>query len=243
MVMLTDLATALRAAGLEVVEVPGWQSRGHGHMYSVETIVCHHTATASSAAGDYPSLGIVRDGRPDLSGPLAQLGLARSGAVYVIAAGVSYHAGEVWSTWMDNWHAIGIEAEHDGISPWPAAQVDAYARLVAALRAHYDIPLARVLGHKEVCQPAGRKTDPNFDMDTFRARVADIAQEDDMANYADQLDRIEAAAKAAATAATAAEQAADRARAGSYKRDKKLIELARATTDDVDALVAKVDKA
>lgn len=68
-------------------------------------------------------------------------------------------------------------------------------------------------------------------------------EERDMANYADQLDRIEAAAKAAAASAKDAATSADRARAGSYKRDKKLIELARATTDDVDALVAKVDKA
>jgi hypothetical protein len=170
--LLTDLADAARTSGLTVIEVDGWRARGHGPMTAVDTIVCHHTATASTAKGDYPSLGIVRDGRPDLSGPLAQLGLGRSGTVYVIAAGVSYHAGVVYRTSQDNAHAIGIEAEHDGISPWPTAQVDAYARLCAALVDHYDLDVPDVLGHKEVAKPQGRKTDPNFDMPAFRADVA-----------------------------------------------------------------------
>jgi hypothetical protein len=183
---LTDLLEAVRKSGLEVIEVGGWRTRGHGAMSAVETIVVHHTATAKSAQGDYPSLGIVRDGRSDLAGPLAQLGLGRSGKVYVIAAGVCYHAGDVQTTTQDNWHAIGIEAEADGLSPWPAAQVDAYARLCAALCDHYGLTSARVQGHKEVCSPRGRKTDPNFDMDAFRARVTDYL-EDDMPFTEDEL--------------------------------------------------------
>lgn len=169
--LLTDLADACRKSGLPVVEVDGWKGRGHGQMAGVNTIVCHHTATSAKAAGNYPSLGIVRDGRPGLPGPLSQLGLGRDGTVYVIAAGVSYHAGETFLTRQDNWHAIGIEAEHDGISPWPAAILNAYPTLVAALCEHYGIPLSNVQGHKEVAKPAGRKLDPNFDMNTFRAEV------------------------------------------------------------------------
>lgn len=179
---LTDLAEAVRKSGLDVVEVTGWRTRGHGGMSAVETIVCHHTATPRAVAGDYPSLGIVRDGRSDLAGPLSQLGLGRGGTVYVIAAGVSYHAGDTQAVNQDNWHAIGIEAEADGVSSWPAAQVDAYARLCAALCEHYGLTPARVQGHKEVCRPRGRKTDPNFSMGEFRARVAD-AMEDDMPKY------------------------------------------------------------
>lgn len=185
--LLTDLADACRKSGLKVVEVDGWRSRGHGGLSAVETIVCHHTATARSAPGDYPSIDVVRNGRSDLPGPLAQLGLGRSGTVYVIASGVAYHAGEVRDFSMDNWHAIGIEAEADGVSPWPAAQLDAYARLCAALVKHYRLSADRVMGHKEVCSPVGRKVDPNFDMDAFRRRVAaagkdwfDMATEDDL---------------------------------------------------------------
>lgn len=176
--LLTDLAVACRKSGLPVVEVDGWRTRGHGPMTAVETIVCHHTATSKAAPGDYPSLGIVRDGRSDLPGPLSQLGLGRNGTVYVIAAGVSYHAGETFQTVQDNWHAIGIEAEHDGLSTWGAVQYDAYVRLCAALVDHYGLTPSDVQGHKEVASPRGRKIDPTFDMNAFRERVRN--QEDDM---------------------------------------------------------------
>jgi hypothetical protein len=84
------LAQAARMTDFPVVEVDGWRSRGHGGMDTLEGVVLHHTA--GPASGDYPSLRVVRDGRPGLAGPLAQLGLARSGTIFVIAAGLSYHA-------------------------------------------------------------------------------------------------------------------------------------------------------
>lgn len=171
MTMLTDLADACRKSGLTVVEVDGWRTRGHGQFAGVNSIVCHHTATSARAAGDYPSLRIVRDGRSDLPGPLSQLGLGRSGTVYVIAAGVAWHAGATFYPRQDNWHSIGIEAEHDGLSPWSPVQLAAYVRLVAALREHYEVPLSNVQGHKEVAKPLGRKPDPTFDMTDFRRRV------------------------------------------------------------------------
>jgi hypothetical protein len=178
MTMLTDLADACRKSGLPVVEVDGWRTRGHGQFAGVNSIVCHHTATAKTAAGDYPSLRIVRDGRSDLPGPLSQLGLGRSGTVYVIAAGVAWHAGATFFPRQDNWHSIGIEAEHDGLSPWTPEQRDAYVRLVAALRDHYGIPLSNIQGHKEVAKPLGRKPDPTFDMTAFRADVQGLAKRD-----------------------------------------------------------------
>lgn len=168
--MLTNLATLLRAGGLKVTEVAGWKTRGHGQMTSVEAIVCHHTAGPKT--GNYPSLAVVRDGRTGLAGPLSQLGLGRDGTVYVIAAGVCYHAGATFETWQNNWHAIGIEAEATGTDDWPAVQYQAYVKLCAVLRRGYDVPNARVLGHKEVAKPKGRKPDPNFDMAAFRSAVA-----------------------------------------------------------------------
>lgn len=168
--MLTNLADVLRKAGLKVQEVQGWAGRGHGEMTAVDAIVCHHTAGPKT--GNYPSLGTVRDGRPGLDGPLSQLGLARDGTWLVIAAGVCYHAGVTFETWQNNWHAIGIEAEATGTDPWPQVQYDSYVRGVRALAAKFGVPVSRVLGHKEVAKPKGRKTDPNFDMDDFRAAVA-----------------------------------------------------------------------
>jgi N-acetylmuramoyl-L-alanine amidase len=175
--MLVDLADAVRASGLPVAEVPGWRTRGHGPMKAVRSIICHHTA--GPAAGDAPSLGVVRDGRPDLPGPLGHLVLARSGRVHVVAAGLCYHAGRTFETWQANANAIGIEAEATGRDEWPAGQYAAYVRLCRALADHYQVPVARVLGHREVAKPAGRKIDPNFDMAAFRAavRVAHLVDE------------------------------------------------------------------
>lgn len=172
---LTDLPDAIAKSGLKMVEVDGWRTRGHGPMVAVDTIVCHHTA--GPATGNYPSLGIVRDGRSDLPGPLCNVGLARDGTVYIVAAGLAYHAGVVRATNYGNAYSIGIEAEATGTTAWPPAQMDAYARLCAALCEHYGLEPDRVMGHKEVCAPAGRKTDPNFDMTAFRAAVTNAGED------------------------------------------------------------------
>lgn len=174
--MLTDLADICRAAGLATREVDGWRTRGHGEMRQPETVVCHHTA--GPASGNMPSLNVLIHGRTDLPGPLCHLGLGRDGTVYVVAAGLAYHAGTVRETTMGNAYAIGIEAEATGVDPWPEIQLEAYAQLCRALCDAYGIPVIRVLGHKEVCSPVGRKTDPNFDMAAFRRQITD--QEDDM---------------------------------------------------------------
>ena len=229
--LLTDLAEACRKSGLPVQEVPGWRTRGHGNLYELQTIAVHHTATAKTAPGDYPSLGVVRDGRPGLPGPLSQLGLGRSGTVYVIAAGVAYHAGATFEQRQDNWHALGIEAEHNGLDPWPVALVDAYARLCAALCEHYDLPPERVLGHKEIATPRGRKTDPNFDMGAFRARVTEHLQGDDMTDDDRELLRQIAADTKALRRSTA------------KVREKlaRLIQKGSATRDDLADLLAALE--
>ena len=186
--LLTDLATAARASDLRVIETDGWRGRGHGSLTSVQAVICHHTAGA--ATGNMPSLKVVTNGRADLAGPLCNLALGRDGTVYVVAAGVAYHAGAVTQTTFDNWHAIGIEAEATGTAKWPEVQMDAYARLCRALCDHYKVPVTRVLGHKEVCKPKGRKVDPNFDMAAFRRRVTAVNQEDDMPLTDDDIKRI-----------------------------------------------------
>ncbi|MBN9739518.1 hypothetical protein DMP23_00300 [Amycolatopsis sp. A1MSW2902] len=167
--MLTTLADIARSAGLRVVEQSGWKTRGHGQMSGVRAVVCHHTA--GPATGTAPSLGVVQNGRADLAGPLAHYVLGRDGTVYVVAAGLCWHAGAVLNSSWGNAYAIGIEAEATGVDDWPDDQIDAYARLCRALCAAFDLPVSAVLGHKEVCSPRGRKSDPNFDMSGFRARV------------------------------------------------------------------------
>jgi hypothetical protein len=170
----TNLATIARSAGLRVVEVKGWKTRGHGELDAVRTIVCHHTAGPRNGQS-MPSLGVVTNGRADLSGPLCNLALGRDGTVYTVAAGLAYHAGQVRSATppFSNAFSLGIEAENDGTGePWPTVQLDAYALLCAALAHAYGLPVGRILGHKEVCAPPGRKIDPyGFEMDALRRAV------------------------------------------------------------------------
>lgn len=180
-IYLTDLADILRAAGLQVVEVSGWQRRGYrmsstpdGGLLDVRGGLVHHTATAATYAPgeDYPTMRVILGGNGRTPGPLSQLGLGRAGTWYVIAAGRCNHSGAVDQVSYSNPYAIGVEAEHPGGSlPWPAVQYQAYVRGCAALGAAYKI---KWRGHKEAAVPYGRKVDPTFDMDEFRRDVAAV---------------------------------------------------------------------
>lgn len=190
---LNDIATMLRAGGMTVQEVQGWQGRNHGSLAGVRSIVCHHTA--GKATGNAPSLGTVTNGRSDLAGPLAQLFLARDGTVYVVSNGVAWHAGATFddSTYGNSW-AIGIEAENSGSQTWPPDQVAAYAKLCALLCKHYNIPVDRVKGHKEICKPVGRKIDPAGlpgDMSGFRALVGSYITGDGGKTTTDRVELME----------------------------------------------------
>ncbi|MBV9756129.1 MAG: N-acetylmuramoyl-L-alanine amidase [Alphaproteobacteria bacterium] len=170
---LTWLAEVLEAAGLKVAELPDWRTRGRGEMGPVKGVICHHTA--GPADGNMPSLGVITKGRPDLAGPLAQLGLGRDGTFYVVAAGRANHAGAgKWQGITDgNQNFIGIEAENMGTAAdsWPPVQMDAYYRGVAAILKKIAAPVIMCVGHKEYALPLGRKTDPSFDMNAFRNEV------------------------------------------------------------------------
>jgi ribosomal protein L27 len=173
---LTWMPAVLEAAGLKVAEADGWANRGRAEMGRVLGVMIHHTATAK--AGNMPSLKTLVQGRSDLAGPLANLGLGRDGTWYVIAAGRANHAGA--GSWKDvtsgNANFIGIECENSGTAadlPWPAVQMDALRRGVAELLRHAQRDALWCMGHKEYALPKGRKPDPLFDMDLFRREVAD----------------------------------------------------------------------
>jgi N-acetyl-anhydromuramyl-L-alanine amidase AmpD len=179
MFALSWLADVLRAAGLNVVEQPGWQTRGRGEMGTVKGVICHHTGPGSTAG----LLDLVKNGRSDLPGPLSQLFLDRDGTFHVVAAGRCNHAGA--GRWQGvtagNTEMIGIEARNagDGHDPWPEPQIEAYARGCAAIliRVHADSVMCA--GHKEYALPRGRKIDPSFDMPGFRDRVEAYMTADD----------------------------------------------------------------
>lgn len=168
------LPERLRAWGLDVVEVPGWQDRGRDFLTAPRVAIGHHTATPARVPGDLPTLPILRDGRPDLRGPLCQVATGRSGTAYVLAAGKANHAGRgAWrgSTRSDD--TVGNEVEHPGIGLWSPAQLDAFDLVMAALLDGLDQSAEQYCGHREWALPRGRKVDPGgVDLDAQRDRIA-----------------------------------------------------------------------
>ena len=171
---LTWLPHVLEASGLKVAETPGWRTRGRAEMGTVKGVMCHHTATRRG--GNMPTLQLLIDGRSNLAGPLAQLGLGRDGTFYVVAAGRANHAGRgLWEgLTTGNSSFIGIEAENSGdaAEAWPSVQMEAYQRGVAAILARIGVNAKMCCGHKEYALPTGRKVDPDLDMAGFRNAVS-----------------------------------------------------------------------
>jgi hypothetical protein len=170
------LADVLRDAGCEVVEVDGWHTRGR-ELDIAYGVIVHDTVTTAGWSDEAVDRLLV-NGRPDLPGPLAQLGVDRQGRFRVVASGRANHAGygNVWGN-----SSIGIEVYcAGGLSgreePWNDAQ---YAAVVAGTRAILDrlghgpsdFYNPRVAGHREV--DPDRKIDPyRVDMEQVRRDVA-----------------------------------------------------------------------
>ncbi|MFN2496618.1 MAG: N-acetylmuramoyl-L-alanine amidase, partial [Pseudonocardiaceae bacterium] len=169
---LTWLADALRAGGCRVREEPGWRTRGHGGMVTVRGVLAHHTGSAGMPG----SRNVVRDGRADLPGPLAQLTLDPDGTFSVIAAGQCWHPGRggpLLDCPRDSGspYLIGIEGVSNG-SYWTDAQRREYPRGIAALLRRLGAKSAEgwVAEHAEWAP--GRKPDVgNWDPGDLRREV------------------------------------------------------------------------
>jgi peptidoglycan hydrolase-like protein with peptidoglycan-binding domain len=190
---LTWLPDVLMRAGLKVSLHPGWENRGNGDVSRIFGVVCHHTV--GGRTGNIPTLGTLVNGRPArpvtptrkaqrrLPGPLAQLGLARDGTFFVIAAGRANHAGPGQFTFPGNItivngnsNLIGIEGENAGGTddlPWPAVQLEAYHRGVAAILQHIGRGADFCIAHKEWA-PVRKPVDPRLNMNEFRSAVTTI---------------------------------------------------------------------
>ncbi|MFT3764736.1 MAG: N-acetylmuramoyl-L-alanine amidase [Minicystis sp.] len=187
-----DLLATLEGAGIDVAPVAGWASRGRPGTFDPQGILLHHTA--GPRAGDAPSLKVVVDGRPDLAGPLCHILLSRSGTAHLVAAGIANHAGpgarEVLARvrrdapvtgdarthgYADaapgNAAFYGIEVENSGRpdDPYPEVQIQALARICAALCTAHGWSANRVVHHR---QWTTRKIDMSYRGDLTSAIAA-----------------------------------------------------------------------
>ena len=168
----TWLPSVLQAAGLRVELYDGWEARGSESWGPLKGIVVH--ATAGRLARDVDMRLLWQTGSATAPAPISQLYLERDGTWVVGASGKCNHAltGKAGLLkGVGNSGLIGIEGANDNRGePWPAAQYDSYTRGVAAICRHMGWTQNNVTGHKEH-QP-GDKSDPTFDMNSFRAQVA-----------------------------------------------------------------------
>lgn len=207
---LTWLADELRKAGLRVVEVDGWKTRGSTD-FEPEGVTWHATAGSrtSSALGE---VGVILHGSETAPPPIAQLMIYRDGVIYVCAAGRCNHNKVGWAgpnKGLGNTRLLGIEMANDNRGePWPAAQLDAVRRATAVIMARLNAdPMRRLAAHYEhqpYPAPAGEtstKTDPlGVVMAKERPRVAAIMEGDDV-SVEEVLDALETARGQAAIAA------------------------------------------
>lgn len=167
----TWLAQVLRAAGLTVIEHPGWKTRGlAGGSFTPRAVVWHHDA---SPKGDSPGVPayLIRN----FSRASAQVWIDRRGRWHLIAAGRAPHAGAVRRGMPGNAQSIGIETDHTTGEAWPPALVNSLRRGTAAILKHLRRGSNDLHFHKSVCDPPGRKDDPDgLDLATERRRVAAI---------------------------------------------------------------------
>jgi len=161
------LADVLRAAGLEVVEFPGWQTRAAKTAAKATWgVLCHHDAAPPdnvppTRAQRTPPM--IAHGHSQLPGPISQLCITDDARVHVIAAGVANHAGRGRipnTAYVDgNARLIGIEVNNSGVGEqWSAAVLNAYLTTCAAVLNHLGLGSERCIAHKEYAPR--RKIDP-----------------------------------------------------------------------------------
>lgn len=186
---LTNLADVLRAAGLPVIEVDDWQTRGrktNGGQYlsgHPNHVMVHHTAgsAGASSASEVQYMTFTSS-----VAPIANLYIGRAGDVWVMAGGPSNTNGSGSAPWYPggissmNAAAIGIEIGNNGVGEsYPTVQQDAVVTVCAALCNAYNISVDHVRAHFEWAP--GRKIDPSgpsrwaawgqWNMDAFRHSV------------------------------------------------------------------------
>ena len=161
------LPEVLRNAGVDTYVMPGAERRtSRSDGLAVRGVVWHHTATGPNWQDGHVA-ALLRDGRKDLAGPLAQVGIERDGTWVLVALGRANHNG--YGHWGND--SLGLEFYNSGVGePWPAAQVRSGVIGTAAVLTYLGRHISDVLGHRET--DPRRKIDPaGLDMTTVRRQI------------------------------------------------------------------------
>lgn len=165
------LAEVLRAAGISVVEEPGWLTNNRNHRGAwgeVEGILHHHTVTSGdTAAQTRASVDLCFNGHSELPGPLCHGVITKAGTIHLVGNGRANHAGlgdeDVFRAMLagrplprpdnnsrdGNRLLYGFESINrgDGKDPWPREQLRAMDLASAAICAEHDWPVTRSIFH------------------------------------------------------------------------------------------------
>jgi hypothetical protein len=155
---VTWLPSVLASAGLRVTVMDDYLTNGrdpvHGPFGPVLGTLTHHTGVLGTPGHPDPCLGVLRQGRPDLPGPLCHWTVGYSGNVIVVSAGRANHAGRAKGTGATpagdgNSMFIGCEIDTDGKTPMTAAQAHAAAYGTAAIHLHLQRGVKFALRHQD----------------------------------------------------------------------------------------------
>ncbi|WP_328329601.1 MULTISPECIES: peptidoglycan-binding protein [unclassified Streptomyces] len=186
-----SLVGALTAEGVRIVEYGDWRNHNRntkGPWGPVNGVVIHHTVTS----GTDGSVALCYNGDSELPGPLCHGVIDKDGTVHLVGNGRANHAGsgddDVLTAVINetalpapdedntdgNARFYGFECINlgDGSDPWPEAQLEAIARVSAAICRAHGWHAASVIGHLEWTD---KKIDPKgFSMASMRNRVAAV---------------------------------------------------------------------
>ena len=186
--MIKQWAHELKAAGLNVEALDGWQMRAaSAYHFEPAGIMLHHTAS-NAQSGNMPCRNLIINGRKDLKGPLSQFLVGRNGDILLVSGKRCNHAGRGMAGRIEtlladveppdygqglydapkpgayrvgNKHFVGFECEANGVGErWSDDLIDATVAACAVLCILHDWnPLTRVLCHREW---TSRKVDPDL---------------------------------------------------------------------------------
>ncbi|GHH57695.1 hypothetical protein [Lentzea cavernae] len=188
--------SVFREFGVPVEFEPGWETRGNGSSAAYEGGILHHTGIPATYQNPGPGTRVLRDGRPDLSGPLCQFQNKFNGVVRVIAAHPANHAGAgagrsmgpLPRTRLFNPRVVGMETDYAGNSPMSPEQYYVSKVFAIAVRRRYG-SIERCRLHFETSEEgkwdAGWKPGTPIDANQFRRdalalEASGAHQEDDV---------------------------------------------------------------